>query len=203
MVHLFLYSIFFIPLAIQGKVYEYTDSDGTVEYSDQLRSGGKEVKIIPLRTYTPPVRESSYSEELKDESQSPEERKEITYQIGILAPPDGASIQNDGGQMEIVLQIAPKLEADEQYIFRIIMDNEIVGMGKADNMVRYILTNINRGAHMLQAQLFNPSQKLIAQSQIITVYIHRMSILFHSQGDGVQRAPMVPMAPSMPGPAHP
>ncbi|CAH9019454.1 DUF4124 domain-containing protein [Candidatus Nitrosacidococcus sp. I8] len=191
--------LFFIPLATQSKVYEYTDSDGSIEYSDQLKKGGKEIKVILLRPYTPPIRETSYApEELEGKNQSPQEKKEITYQIGIIAPPDGASIQNDGGQMEVVLQINPEIEADEQYMFQIIMDNQVVGMGKADNVIRYMLTNISRGAHMLQAQLFNSSQELIAQSQIITVYIHRMSILFHSQGDGVQRAPMAPMAPMAP-----
>jgi hypothetical protein len=185
-----------MPLIAVGGIYKYTHSDGTVEYSDQPREGAAEVEVAPSQTYTPlPLPKSKTIHEAQPQAIP-------SYQVNIVDPRNDATIRENTGKVEVMLEVKPPIEVDSNYKFQLLLDSQAVG--RASTRLKYTLTNVDRGTHTLQAKLLNPSGTSVAQSEVITFYMKRISILFRNDGNskpgGVQRAPRAPQMPKMPGP---
>ncbi|MGR6035140.1 MAG: DUF4124 domain-containing protein [Candidatus Nitrosoglobus sp.] len=186
-------------LAVAG-IYKYVTPDGRVEYSDQPREGAAEVKVTPLQTYAPPPLPKKMITETKSQAQA------ITaYQVSIMTPQDDATVRENTGRVEVAIQVVPSLEEDSNYTLQLLLDGQPVG--RAGTRLKYTLTDVDRGTHTLRARLLNPSGISVAQSEVITFYMKRISILFRNNGNskpgGVQRAPRAPQMPKMPGPPSP
>jgi hypothetical protein len=189
-----------MPLITVGDIYKYTNPNGTVEYSDQRGKGAVEVEIGPLQTYTPPLPKIKTTHD----SESQPQEAVSSYQVSIVNPHNEATVRENTGRVEVTLQVKPPIEADSNYTLQLLLDGQVVG--RASTRLKYILTNVDRGTHKLQAKLLDSSRISVAQSEIITFYMRRISILFRGNGNskpgGVQRAPRAPQMPKMPGPPN-
>jgi hypothetical protein len=185
-------------LAVAG-IYKYVTPDGRVEYSDQPREGAAKVEVTPLQTYAPPALPKKMTTEAQSQAQAT-----TAYQVSIMTPQDDATVRENTGRVVVSLQVVPSLEEDSNYTLQLLLDGQPVG--RASTRLKYTLTDVDRGTHTLQAKLLNPLGTSVAQSEVITFYMRRMSILFRNNGNskpgGVQRAPRAPQMPKMPGPPN-
>lgn len=185
-------------LAVAG-IYKYVTPDGRVEYSDQPREGAAKVEVTPLQTYAPPPLPKKMTTETQSQAQAT-----TAYQVSIMTPQDDATVRENTGRVVVSLQVVPSLEEDSNYTLQLLLDGQPVG--RASTRLKYTLTDVDRGTHTLQAKLLNPLGTSVAQSEVITFYMRRMSILFRNNGNskpgGVQRAPRAPQMPKMPGPPN-
>jgi hypothetical protein len=188
-----------IPVLAVAGIYKYVTPDGRVEYSDQPREGAAEVEVTPLQTYAPPPLPKKMTTETQSQA-----RATTAYQVSIMTPQDDATVRENTGRVVVSLQVVPSLEEDSNYTLQLLLDGQPVG--RASTRLKYTLTDVDRGTHTLQAKLLNPLGTSVAQSEVITFYMRRMSILFRNNGNsnpgGVQRAPRAPQMPKMPGPLN-
>lgn len=143
-------------------IYQWQSSDGELHFSDQPHPGAKKIEIQEAKPYQP----------LKIKKTKPfkKEIKKINYErFEVQSPTNNETIRNGTGQIIITLKVTPKLMEDHYFLY--VMDDKEVGSLQKKNTLK--LSNIDRGSHVIKAQLVDSNKNIIATTQSITVYMHR------------------------------
>ena len=169
-------------------VYRYTDEQGNVVFTDQPRGNSEQIRLEPL-TVVPsldvegpaanPVPQRSdigqaeRSSRLRASENRPGEPFMPYSTFQIASPQDEATLQTGyGGNAQVELDIDPDLRPDHRV--RLLVDGEI--SQSAMHTKAFMLTNLNRGEHVLQAELLDASGQVRHRSAPVRLYVHRASV---------------------------
>ena len=149
-------------------IYTWTDKWGNKIYSDVPRDGAEVMKIDKGTDYTPPAAETNYS------TMKPKvvavEKKYSHFEIA--SPSNEATIRDNNGNIQVALDIRPKLMAGDK--IKLEMDGKEV-KGSGTSIIA--LSNIDRGEHTLVAYIVAVDGSIRATTPAVTVYLHRNSII--------------------------
>jgi hypothetical protein len=168
-------------------VYRYTDEQGNVVFTDQPRGNSEKIKLEPLTVVpsleaTAPAASSAPSSndtgqaERSSRPRASESRPGEPFMpystFQIASPQDEATLQTGyGGNVQVELDVDPDLRPDHRV--RLLVDGEI--SQSAMHTRAFMLTNLDRGEHSLQAELLDASGQVRHRSAPVTLYVHRAS----------------------------
>lgn len=166
-----------IPLIVYAEIYQWTDSQGIPNFSDQPHEKAEKMDLPEIQVLKPPP---STPEEQSSKPQSQEENAETMPHdlqneqrhydvIEIVSPQHEATIWNNQATIDIQLHIEPELQPGHQIIFR--LDGKPVG--EPVTVTSFHLVGVNPGTHALTAQIINSDKHVLASSHSVTFYLHR------------------------------
>ena len=159
-------------------IYKWMDDAGHIYYGDHYPEG-----IHPYMIIVPPhPQEQRYAE--------PE--KPYYEYIRIISPAGGGTIRSNTGDFDVTVATSPQLKFGAGHKVLLTIDGRAVS--RPQTSTGFYLTNISRGAHTLQAFIVSKDSEIILQSDAVTVFIMRQSLL----------GPWPPQpAPNFPAPNYP
>lgn len=165
-----------LPLAATATtVYRSTDEQGNVVFSDRPEQG-EPVELEPL-TVVPSSRPEAAVPSRDTQPGTP--RSDIAapfmpYSTFRIVSPDNEETLPTGyaGDVRIELGIEPELREDHRV--RLLLDGEV--SRPAMHTTAFMLTNLERGEHMLQAELLDASGEVRHRSAPVTLYVQRASV---------------------------
>ena len=144
----------------QAEIFRSVRPDGTVVYSDQPGDNAEAVDLPPLM-----ITPSTEMQNHPGQKQEPD--KAIRRRISISSPTPNSIIPNGLNPSTVVTQTSPALGKNDR--IRILLDNRLVAYG---NQNRYVLQQLPRGQHQLQAQWVDKEGKLLAQSSTVSIQVY-------------------------------
>lgn len=172
-----------VSLAAQAQsIYRTTDAQGNVVFTDNPERGGEEVDLKPL-TVVPGRSESPADEApaMVDGSRSGGERPSgdpgqpfMPYDSFSILSPDQEETLPTGaaGNVQVTLGIQPDLREDHRV--RLLVDGQI--SQSAMHTDTFMLNNLPRGEHVLQAELLDASGAVRHRTSPVTLYVQRASV---------------------------
>ncbi|PSW27760.1 DUF4124 domain-containing protein [Photobacterium phosphoreum] len=154
-------------------IYSWTDDNGVVHFSDSpevpqaitVELSTTEVQSPKSSTLVEIIQANNVDNLTIDiEPQLP------TASISLLAPLHQQTIRSNEGDIKIRAVSNRKLDKNVQA--QLVLDGQV--NGTSQTRLEWQLTNIDRGTHQIQIQLLN-NGKILAISESITVYLHRVS----------------------------
>lgn len=154
-------------------IYSWTDDNGVVHFSDSpevpqaitVELSTTEVQSPKSSTRVEIIQANNVDNLTIDiEPQLP------TASISLLAPLHQQTIRSNEGDIKIRAVSNRKLDKNVQA--QLVLDGQV--NGTSQTRLEWQLTNIDRGTHQIQIQLLN-NGKILATSESITVYLHRVS----------------------------
>jgi hypothetical protein len=110
--------------------------------------------------------------------------------IEIVRPQDGETIQDNEGHVEV--RVTADLGRDQR--IRVLMDGTLVAPESESRTIA--IENVDRGEHVLKAQVVDDRGRVVAESRAVTFYMWQASALFPGR-----TAPAQPGQPPAPPPA--
>ena len=163
-----------IATSAAAAVYKWVNPDGSIIYSDRPPVENavpadlpelQEIKIPPPPSPSP---EPTPGEQA-DQSQT------TTYtKLEITEPADNGTIRDNAGQVNVKLALEPPLQDGQGDIISILLDGKELGQGKSTALS---LSNVDRGAHTLQAMVKNADGSTLITSSSVTFNLIRTSVL--------------------------
>lgn len=167
-----------LPAAAQT-IYRTTDAQGNVVFTDDPQRGGEAVELDPL-TVVPSgeVRASDRGATVQGGAEAP--RPEASPQpfmpydvFSILSPEPEATLPTGAaGNVQVRLTIRPELRDDHRV--RLLLDGRL--SQSAMHTDTFQLSNLNRGEHVVQAELLDASGAVRHRTTPVTLYVQRASI---------------------------
>jgi len=184
----------FMQAVLAADVYKWVDAEGHVHFTDDPNHPGAEkIHVAPPPTYTPPP--------LPKIVTSPEPRKQPATAgyatFAISSPENEATIWDNNGTLTVSVSLSPPLRQDLGHQLVYLLDGSEVG--RSGNTT-FTLSGIERGTHQLAVELEDDAGRVL-QSDQITFYLHRRSLLDQSgevSGQAIPRAKSAPRAPQAP-----
>lgn len=159
-------------------VYRSTDAQGNTVFSDRPNGNGERVELEPL-TVVPAQEPETRPEKAQSRGSDADvsEASEAPFMpystFRIASPQDEATLPTGaGGDVEVELEIEPELR--EEHRVRLLVDGEISQSAMYTEVI--MLTNLNRGEHVLQAELLDAQGRVRHRSAPVTLYVQRASI---------------------------
>jgi len=159
-----------IAMPLQAEVFKTVTPDGEVIYSDVKTSGSKQMNVPEPQTYTPvplpqPVQEAVSEQEADDA---------IYKRLVIDTPVNEETIRDNQGNIELLISTEPELIRTDGHRFVYYLDGEPHGRRTIDT--RRVLTNVERGEHILSVAIVDTNNAVIIESQPVKVFLHRASV---------------------------
>ncbi len=150
--------------AEETSIYQWTDENGVVHFSDQKTSNAKEVDI----SISPSIEMAKPA----PRKPKPEPEKKVKYGVSIASPANEATIRSNEGIVVVQTQVKPELNPSLR--LQVLLD----GRPTADPTpnTTFMLEGVERGEHQLQVKLFDSSGKQLAMSESTTIFLHKASI---------------------------
>lgn len=166
------------PAVMATTVYRSTDAQGNVIFTDQPDRGGErvelpEVTVVPSRRQDEPAPRQAEPREEGGEAQRSVSSPFMPYSRFRIASPEHETTLPTGsaGNVPVELAIEPELRDDHQV--RLLVDGEV--SQSAMHTTAFMLTNLDRGEHELQAELLDGSGQVRHRSAPVTLYVQRAS----------------------------
>ncbi|MCD9499779.1 DUF4124 domain-containing protein [Photobacterium carnosum] len=156
-------------------IYSWTDDNGVVHFSDT--PGTQQANTVELSVTE--VQQNIQTTVIDSYQADNIELISITTDIepplpaatvSLLAPVHQQTIRSNDGDIKVRAVSNRKLNKKLQA--QLVIDGKVNGTPQTD--LTWQLTNIDRGSHQIQIQLLN-NGKILASSESITVYLHRVS----------------------------
>lgn len=159
-------------------IYRTTDAQGNVVFTDNPEGGGEAVTLDPLTVVPSPGETAGMAPAVPGAQGDPEAAATgqpfMPYdRFGILSPgqeetlPTGAA-----GNVQVTLGIQPELREDHRV--RLLVDGRV--SQSAMHTDTFLLNNLERGEHVLQAELLDGSGAVRHRSSPVTLYVQRASV---------------------------
>jgi len=152
-------------------IYQWTDEQGITHFSDD-ESKPESAQEIEVKL-TPPSIESltqSRTPAASSANSTPSEMPSlpIGISINIDSPVDQQTLRSNNGEIMVSATLSASLQYGSN--IRLLIDG-IIHSEQIDS--QFNVTNVPVGSHKLQLQIVNNLGKVIASSELITVYLHR------------------------------
>jgi len=150
-------------------IYQWTDEQGITHFSDD-ESKPESAQEIEVKL-TPPSIESltqSRTPEASSANTTLAEMPSLPIGISIDSPVDQQTLRSNNGEIMVSATLSASLQYGSN--IRLLIDG-IIHSEQIDS--QFNVTNVPVGSHKLQLQIVNNLGKVIASSELITVYLHR------------------------------
>lgn len=97
----------------------------------------------------------------------------VSYKVRIVLPADQDSVRDNNGTVYVQGQVTPVFAQGLRV--QLYLDDQAVNEPSAN--ANFILHNVERGEHQLRISLLDQSGAVIAQSNSITFFMHRASVI--------------------------
>jgi len=183
-----------VPLYAQDKGYKIVRPDGTVEFSDQPAPGAQEITLPKAQSYEAPELPPTAPVTPTAPPAPPYSR------LAIVAPEAEQTFQNGETNVDVSLVIEPALRPGHRVVILLDGSETVSGGGS-----RYSLNGIERGSHVLVAEVRDGRGRVLGRSAPVTFHVRQHSQLFDqppapadAPPSPISPAPMMPRAPRMP-----
>jgi hypothetical protein len=178
-------------LAHAQAVWTWTDSNGTVHYSDRPVTGAREVQLSGPQTYTAPTRGATPAATEQPQTPPPTSYRTLT----IASPAADETFTNIGGTLSVRVALDPPLAA----VHRIDLYVDGQRLGQETLTTSFTLVDVPRGTHTLQAVIVDAATRAVIQrSEVRTFFVQQTS----APNPQVQ-GPTVRPPPATPRPGQP
>ncbi|MCK0753380.1 MULTISPECIES: DUF4124 domain-containing protein [Halomonadaceae] len=164
--------------AVAQTIYRTTDAQGNVVFTDDPGRGGEAVDLDPL-TVVPsrPVQPLSNASSGRPESTTrygEPGQPFMPYDVFAIASPEQQTTLPTGaaGNVQVQLAIRPDLRDDHRV--RLLVDGQV--SQSAMHTDTFLLSNLNRGEHRVQAELLDASGAVRHRTSPLTLYVQRASV---------------------------
>ncbi|MDR5890963.1 MULTISPECIES: DUF4124 domain-containing protein [Halomonas] len=164
--------------AVAQTIYRTTDAQGNVVFTDDPGRGGEAVELDPL-TVVPsrPVQPLSSASSGRPESTTrygEPGQPFMPYDVFAIASPEQQTTLPTGaaGNVQVQLAIRPDLRDDHRV--RLLVDGQV--SQSAMHTDTFLLSNLNRGEHRVQAELLDASGAVRHRTSPLTLYVQRASV---------------------------
>ena len=163
--------LWLVALTANAQIYKSVDESGVVTFSDvppAAGSGNKSTVVKPNVTnsmlgLSPGVSNSEAAPTDKSAAQT----------VSIASPLDNATIPMGAGIFDVTAELGAPLADGE--LLALYLDGEIVGVPQTSDI--WTVTYVIRGPHTLQLRHLSSAGETLRQSEKITVFVLRPSIL--------------------------
>ena len=164
-------------VSTQAAVYKKELPDGTVTYTDQPEPGAKAIVLPEIQTIQPPPKSVIIETTSPPKHKTPDSVSGYTM-LKITSPSDNETLRENAGQIEINLAMEPSLQTQAGHKILVTMDGKPIA--DPGTSLQYVIDNIDRGTHNLQASVVDTAGNTLIRSATTTIYVKRHSILFKS-----------------------
>ncbi|MEQ6917692.1 DUF4124 domain-containing protein [Halomonas aquatica] len=159
-------------------IYRSTDAQGNVVFTDNPEGGGEEMTLDPLTVVPSTSEPALMAPEVQGAeggggTASPGQPFMPYDSFGILSPRQDETLPTGAaGNVQVSLGIQPSLREDHRV--RLLVDGQI--SQSAMNTDTFLLNNLERGEHLLQAELLDASGAVRHRTSPVTLYVQRASV---------------------------
>jgi hypothetical protein len=172
---LIILSTFLMVATVAGQIYEYRTSNGHITYLDSPPLNipvNSSNKLSPTNFFYMPQAPSQKNRQTDNNRhsislESANSSASISLELFLLLPRDQQTFWNPH-EILIKLKVIPELSFGQA--FQITLDGRV--QGPATTKTEFMINNISRGAHRLQAQVLGSNNKVLVSSQPVTIYVH-------------------------------
>lgn len=160
--------------AVFAQAYKWVDEDGITHYSDRPHEGAEQIQLpgsgrSSRTTYTPRTRTSSASTTQQTE---PAQEKAFSYDsLAVTTPAAEETLWNIEGVLNVSLDLSPALAQGHQV--RVYFD----GTPQMVSGLSFQIPDVFRGVHNVQAEILDPSGKLMIRSIPNRFYVQQNTIV--------------------------
>jgi len=166
----FVLTILMLALAcpVSAQIYKWVDDDGNIIYSDTPHTGAEELPSTKVQTLpSPPLPQAGAKPAQKPTA--------VPYQtLAISNPNDGVTMRDNSGQVSVSVSLSPALQVRFGHKLELRVDGR--PFAEAGQGTHFQLTQLDRGAHSLQAVVLDKDRQVFASSANVTFYLHRQSV---------------------------
>ncbi|PST86056.1 DUF4124 domain-containing protein [Photobacterium sp. NCIMB 13483] len=161
--------------AVATTIYSWTDDNGVVHFSDTPGTPQASTVELSVTEVQPSMQSTSINMTQADNVELISIATDIepplpAATISLLAPVHQQTIRSNDGDIKVRAVSNRKLNKHLQA--QLVIDGKAYAGSQTD--LTWLLTNIDRGSHQIQIQLLK-NGKILASSESITVYLHRVS----------------------------
>lgn len=166
---------FFVVLAsgaVLAQAYRWVDDEGVVHYSDRPQEGAEQI-ILPHSTPRPSGSVASAERVPAGEQQEAEQPSApFNYDvIEVVAPAPEETLWNIEGVLNVSLRVEPGLRPGDQV--RVYFDGEM----RRVSGTSFQLQEVFRGVHNIQAEIVDPTGRMVGRSLPNRFYVQQNSII--------------------------
>ncbi len=169
-VHKLSVIIYLLPALLSAEtVYKSVDEKGQVLFTDMPPENAEKITIEEPNII------SISAPEQPDQETANRDRHTSYTTLEIVNPVDDQIITGTQGNFTVDVTLKPDLAEQDELV--LLMDGKVMQSGK---ITRFVLSNIDRGAHTLEVAVRNDKEKLSKRSQRsqgVTVHIRRTAKL--------------------------
>ena len=160
-----------VSLTASAQIYKSVDENGVVTFSDvppAVSSGKTSIVVQPNVTNSMPGLSPSVTSPdavMIDES--------AARSVSIASPLNNATIPMGAGTFDVTAELGAPLAEDE--LLALYLDDELVDDPQVSAV--WTLTYVIRGPHTLQVRRLSRAGETISQSEKITIFVLRPSVL--------------------------
>jgi len=167
---LFIAFLILLPVAGFAAIYQWTDKQGNLHFSDKPHRGAKRIKLSPTQIYHTP---KGTTENNANKQGRADKLRVREYQtVAISQPENSATIRNNQGYVAVSVDLEPALMNGDRVV--IILDG--MAVGKPHTNVHFSLSGINRGTHTLIVKIIDEAGVTIAESESIVFHMRRPKV---------------------------
>ena len=163
-------AVLVLSFCVHAEMYKWVDAEGNITYSDRPQPGAEDGDEGATEVTIPPVNTAdAIDTSVLRESNKPAQEQNANASIKITRPQHDEAIRQNEGNMSISVSVSP--QASKQTI-AIYVDGKEVSRGTATSVV---LQNVDRGTHIITADLISAQGKVIKSADPVTFHLLRYS----------------------------
>jgi hypothetical protein len=160
------------------RVYKSTDEEGVVEFSDRPADGAEPVKVRPAQSIDVPTPKLSTPSQGAPESAVP---SSPYTQFAIRSPQDDEALVEHSGRVTVGVAINPPLRLGSGHRLQFRLDGKAMGPLSAATSI--VLENVDRGTHVIAADVVDSAGRVVASTQPSTFHLQRTSVIKRGGGN--------------------
>jgi len=167
-------------------IYQYTDDQGNVIFSDKPIPGGTQIRqskpsVVPApqrKPNTNPAATFTTEQKLTQEKTQPKkpEKAKQYKRVSIVSPEDDQGYRSNDGTVKINVSLKPELQVKFGHHLQLVLDGKKLKQEWDSASIE--LLNVDRGTHTISVIVVDGQEKKLKQSKPITFHLLRYSMLF-------------------------
>ena len=155
--------------AANADVYRWVDGQGNVIFSDTPQPGAEKVEIKEPTIIAAPKRQPP-----TQPAEEPEQKAAPYESVLIESPADQETVRENTGKVTVQISLSPALQTEFGHTVQLFVDGKPARQpGQSTSAT---LADVVRGAHTLQAVVFDKDGLKVEQSKLTTFFMRRHSV---------------------------
>ncbi len=154
-----------LPLLLGAHVYKKVEPDGSVTYSQHPSPGAEEGQVHPSPKYKSPEVPSP----TKDVPASEPPFRYTAF--AIVSPRNNEGLRQNVGNVDLKMELNPPLQEAINHRIVVFVDGAPILEDATSTVIQ--LTNLERGAHTLQASVVDDEGRELIRTAAVTVNLQR------------------------------